>query len=187
LKDLPSTRKAGPFFLRRSKVGATRRFGATESNTQTQTYTDTSDERGTFGITVTINLREAEHSGTIIRLFYRIVDRLGFGFVESVYTSAYAVELTRNGIPFRREAPIDVWYDGARVGAFRADFIVANRVIVEIKACEVLNEAHKKQLLNYLRSSQIEVGLLLHFGPKPAFHRFLYTNDRKPVVSQKRC
>lgn len=109
-------------------------------------------------------------------------DRLGFGYLESVYCNALAHELTCAGIAFEREVPVKVWYDGACVGAFRADFIVAGCVIIEVKACETLHDAHRKQLMNYMRGSTIEVGLLLHFGCKAAFHRIVYTNDRKPEL-----
>jgi GxxExxY protein len=82
-------------------------------------------------------------------------------------------------IVFERETAVDVWYDGVRVGHFRADFLVQGRVIVEAKAAEVLVAADREQSLNYLRGSMLEVGLLLHFGPRPQFHRLIHTNDRK--------
>lgn len=124
-------------------------------------------------------LLDGDITGAILRLFFRVYDRLGFGYLESVYCEALAYELSRAGMPFAREAGTDVWYEGHRVGRFRADFVVAQRVVVEAKACEIVKEAHRKQLLNYLRGSRLEVGLLLHFGPKPRFHRVIYTNDRK--------
>lgn len=127
-------------------------------------------------------LLDAEVTGAIIRLFFRVYDRLGFGYLESVYCEALAYELSRAGMPFAREAALDVWYEGHRVGRFRADFVVAERVVVEAKACEIVNEAHRRQLLNYLRGSRLEVGLLLHFGPKARFHRLIYTNDHKRNV-----
>ena len=82
-------------------------------------------------------------------------------------------------VAFEREVPIDVWYDGEKVGHFKADFLVEGRVILEVKASQAMTEADRKQLLNYLRGSSVEVGLLLHFGPKPVVQRILYTNDRK--------
>ena len=122
----------------------------------------------------------------ILRLFFRVHDRLGFGYLESVYCKALEHEFTKGGIAAERETPIDVWYDGACVGRFRADFVVAGRVIVEVKACEAIDDAHRKQLMNYMRGSRLEVGLLLHFGPKAKFHRVLYTNDRKPELRTPR-
>jgi GxxExxY protein len=114
--------------------------------------------------------------------FYRVYNRLGFGFLESVYKNALAVELTRAGVPFEREAPIDIWYDGSKIGHFKADFLVDGRVILEVKASQLLTETDRAQLLNYLRGSQVEVGLLLHFGPKPRVERMLATNDRKEPI-----
>lgn len=111
--------------------------------------------------------------------FYRVYNRLGFGFLESVYRNALARELTKGGIAFEREVPIDVWYDGALIGHFKADFLVEGRVILETKASHALTEADAKQLLNYLRGSHVEVGLLLHCGPKPAVRRTIYTNNKK--------
>lgn len=111
--------------------------------------------------------------------FYRVYNGMGFGFLESVYRNALARELTKAGVVFEREAPIDVWWDGERVGHFRADFLLEHRVILEVKASLAIGEPDRKQLMNYLRGSEVEVGLLLHFGPKPAVKRILYTNDRK--------
>ena len=115
----------------------------------------------------------------IIAAFYRVYDRLGYGFLESVYKNALANELRRNGIAFEREVAIEVWDLGERVGLFKADFLVEGKIILEVKATQSLCEADRKQLLNYLRGSQIELGLLLHFGEKAKFERLLYTNDRK--------
>ncbi|MDB4874849.1 MAG: hypothetical protein JWM41_1295 [Gemmatimonadetes bacterium] len=127
----------------------------------------------------TAPLLHGDITAEIIRLFLRVYDRLGFGYLESVYRNALAHELTKAGVTFEREATIDVWYDGICVGHFRADFLVEGRVIVEVKACETLVGAHREQVLNYLRGSHLEVGLLLHFGPAAKFRRVLYTNDRK--------
>jgi GxxExxY protein len=95
-----------------------------------------------------------------------------------------ARELTKAGVAFEREVPLDVWYDGAKMGHFSADFLLEGRVIIEVKASQAIGEADRKQLMNYLRASSVEVGLLHHFGPKPLIQRILYTNDRKPFVSQ---
>jgi GxxExxY protein len=111
--------------------------------------------------------------------FLRVYDRLGFGFLESVYRNALAWEFKRAGIAFEREVAIEVWDCGNIVGHFRADFLVEGSVIVEVKASQQLCEADTKQMMNYLRGTAIEVGLLLHFGPKSRHQRFIYTNDRK--------
>jgi GxxExxY protein len=126
-------------------------------------------------------LHEKHLTELIIRLFYRVYDGLGFGFLESVYREALAYEFTRNGLLYKREAGSEVGYEVARVGRFRADFLVEDRIVVEVKATRLLSDADTKQLLNELRCSDKEVGLLLHFGPKAKFHRMIYTNDRKPA------
>jgi len=125
-------------------------------------------------------LLHGQVTGEVLRLFYRVHDRLGFGFLESVYKKALAHEFTKAGIAFEKEVPIQVWYDGICAGFFRADFLVEGAVVVEAKARQTLDDADRKQLMNYMRASAIEVGLLLHFGGKAAFQRILYTNDRKP-------
>jgi GxxExxY protein len=124
-------------------------------------------------------------SGNIIRLFYRVYDRLGFGFLESVYANALAHEFTAAGIQFKREAPIDVWYDGVCVGQFRVDFLVEEQVVLELKASAALVNADRAQLLNYLRCSRMELGFLLHFGPKASYQRLIHTNDRKRDLSRE--
>ncbi|MEP6491124.1 MAG: GxxExxY protein [bacterium] len=127
-------------------------------------------------------LRHGEITGEVLRLFYRVHGRLGFGVLESVCCNALGFEFTKAGLAYQREVPIEVRYDGVCIGVFRADFLVAECVIVEAKACEVLNDAHRKQLTNYMRSCTLEVGLLLHFGVKAKVERILYTSDRKPDV-----
>ena len=116
----------------------------------------------------------------IVGACYRVYDRLGFGFLESVYQNAVANELRRNAIAFERECSIDVWDLGERVGHFRADFMIDGRALLEIKTSATLGDAHRKQLMNYLRATRIEVGLLMNFGEKPKIERLIYTNDRKP-------
>jgi GxxExxY protein len=124
-------------------------------------------------------LREQELTQGIIRCFYRVYDALGFGFLESVYRRAMALELAHAGLCTHSEAVIDVWYREEKVGHSRADLIVEAKLIVEVKASQTLVAADRQQLLNYLRGSPIELGLLLHFGPKARFERLLFTNDQK--------
>ncbi|HEY7234836.1 MAG TPA: GxxExxY protein [Gemmatimonadaceae bacterium] len=124
-------------------------------------------------------LREEGLTGTIIRCFYRVYDEMGFGFLESVYRRALERELREAGLYFESEALIDVWYRGDKVGHFRADLVIDRKVIVEIKASAALGPADRKQLLNYLRASSVELGMLLHFGPKARFERLIFTNDQK--------
>ena len=124
-------------------------------------------------------LAEEALTKRIIQCFYRVYDALGFGFLESVYRRALAFELVESGLIAEPEAVIDVWYRGEKVGHFRADMIVERTVIIETKAAQTLVAADRKQLLNYLRGSPVEVGLLLHFGPRARFERLIFTNDQK--------
>jgi GxxExxY protein len=124
-------------------------------------------------------LIQGETTGRIIGAFYKVYDELGFGFLESVYRRALAIELHKEGLRVACEVATDVCDDGVVVGRYRADMLVNHRVIVETKANEFVSPAHRKQLLNYLRASAIEVGLLLHFGPRPAYQRIVYTNRPK--------
>ena len=112
----------------------------------------------------------------IISGFYEAYNTLGYGFLESVYARAMAVELTLRGLHVEREVMIDVYYKGHRAGSYRADMVVNQRVVVENKASTYLVKADRDQLLNYLRASRLEVGLLLHFGPRPAFNRVVAQN-----------
>jgi GxxExxY protein len=110
-------------------------------------------------------------TGAVLGAFYRVYNALGYGHFESVYGNALAIELRRRGIPFVREAPIVVTYDGEIVGEFRADFVVDSRVILELKATPRLGASDRAQLFSYLRGSGLELGLLLHFGPEPDVRR----------------
>jgi len=125
-------------------------------------------------------LLQADITDKIIGAFFAVYRELGFGFLESVYANALAVELGSRGVVVRREVPVEVLYKGAGVGTFRFDMLVEGAVLVEIKASEYITETDERQLLNYLRATNVEVGLLLHFGPKPKYRRFVYSNSRKP-------
>jgi GxxExxY protein len=131
-------------------------------------------------------LLEADLTGRIIKCFYRVYDVLGFGFLESVYLKAMLLELAAEGLVATAEAAIDVWYRDRKVGHFRADILVEGRVLVEIKASELLPVDSRKQLLNYLRASTVEVGLLLHFGPKAKFQRLIHSTANKAQQSAVR-
>ena len=125
---------------------------------------------------------EGKHSGltgTILRAFFQIHKELGFGFSENVYESALEVLLKELGLTPERQKEILVYYRGKRVGEYKADMIVNGVVLLEIKSVEKLIDAHDAQLLNYLKSTEIEVGLLLNFGHKAEFHRKIYDNSRK--------
>jgi len=112
----------------------------------------------------------------IIEAFYKVNDSLGYGFLEKVYENAMYIELSKRGFDVKRQKNIKVFYKGYIVGDYYADLIINNRIIVELKAAKTLSEEHEAQLLNYLRSTKIEVGLLLNFGKKAEFKRKIYTN-----------
>lgn len=118
----------------------------------------------------------------IIKAYYNVYNELGYGFLERVYENAFLMELKSFGLECAKQKPISVSYKGVNVGEYFADIIVENRVIIEIKACAGLIEEHEAQLLNYLRATDIEVGLLFNFGKKPQFKRQIFENIYKKSV-----
>ena len=131
------------------------------------------------------SLKHRELTDKIIGTFYEVYNELGFGFLESVYEEAMLIALQAKGLKVEQQAPIPVWFRGIRVGNFVADLIVDEVVILELKAVKLLDEAHKAQLLNYLRATQIEIGLLLNFGQRPEFKRLAFNNERKAQRSNR--
>jgi GxxExxY protein len=123
----------------------------------------------------------------IIGAFYDVYNELGFGFLESVYHRAMLHALVQSGLRVETEVNLPVYFRGYLVGDFAADIFVERTVILELKAVEELHPAHEAQLLNYLKASPIELGLLFNFGPKPRFRRLVFSNDRKrsrPLISE---
>ena len=118
-------------------------------------------------------LAEERLTGKVIECFYRVHNLLEFGYFESVYRNALALELGWEGLDVRAETPIEVSYKGHIVGAYRLDLLVEDRVAVEVKATDVLPPTAKRQVLNYLRATTLDVALLLHFGPEARFHRLV--------------
>ena len=119
------------------------------------------------------HLPEWETTRAIIDCFYKVYNGLGYGFLESVYRRALEQELLRAGLTVAREVAVEVFYQRQSVGMFRLDLLVEHRVAVELKATPVLGHTDRRQLLNYLRATSLDVGLLLHFGPQPKFHRIV--------------
>ena len=115
----------------------------------------------------------------IIGAFFGVYRTLGWGFLESVYRRALAVGLRRAGAYVEQEVQLTVRYLGEVVGDFRADLLVDHEVIVEVKTVPLLARPHRAQLINYLKATRCERGLLLNFGPEPQFERLILTNDRK--------
>ncbi len=112
----------------------------------------------------------------IIKAFYKVYNTLGYGFLERVYQKAMLIELRKMGLDCKEEYPVRVYYEEHEVGDYRADIIVEDKVIIENKASESLCEENEFQLINYLKATDIEIGLLLNFGKKPEFRRKIFTN-----------
>ena len=107
---------------------------------------------------------------------FNVYNELKYGHKEQVYQKALAAEFTEKGIPFKREADLSVLYKGEKVGNYRPDFLVYDKIIIELKAVEFIPEIYKKQLLQYLKSTGFQLGLLVNFGsPKLYIQRFIYT------------
>jgi GxxExxY protein len=118
---------------------------------------------------------QKEITGVIIKCFYQVYNRLGYGFLEKVYENALKFELECQGFEVKKQHPIQVFYRGQPVGNYFADLIVNDIVILELKACEVLRQEHECQLINYLKATGIEIGLLFNFGPEADFRRNIFT------------
>lgn len=107
--------------------------------------------------------------------YFNVYNTLGYGFLEKVYENALFIELKNMGSKAQRQVPVKVYYQEQMVGDYYADIIVEDQVIIELKAAEALCEEHEYQLINYLKATNIEVGLLLNFGKKPQFSRIVFT------------
>ena len=117
----------------------------------------------------------------IIKSFYRVYNSLGYGFLEKVYENAMKIELEKIGYHIETQKPLEVFYEKKLVGAYIADMIVERKVIIENKAANALLDTNEDQLLNYLKATEIEVGLLLNFGKKPEFKRKIFENKYKQI------
>lgn len=125
------------------------------------------------------DFKHKELSEKLIETFYKVYNNLGYGFPEKVYENALMIEFKRNGIHAIPQSPIKVIYEGETIGEYYADVLIDNKIIIEIKVAKQLVEEHEAQLLNYLKATDIEVGLLLNFGPKPEIKRKAFDNNRK--------
>jgi GxxExxY protein len=113
----------------------------------------------------------------IIKAFYKVYNTLGYGFLEKVYENAMLIELSNSGLAVENQKRIMVFYEGKVIGEYFADLLVEGKVIVELKAAANLLAEHEAQLINYLKATNIEVGLLLNFGKKPEFKRKIFSNQ----------
>jgi GxxExxY protein len=120
-----------------------------------------------------------ELSDSILKVFYEVYNELGYGFLEKVYQNAMYLELKSQGFKVEVQKQIKVHYKGQLVGDFFADLCIDDLIILELKACDGLVKAHYVQTLNYLKATNIEIGLLLNFGEKPEIKRLIFTNNRK--------
>ena len=118
----------------------------------------------------------------VLKIFYRVYNDLGYGFLEKVYQNSMFLELRNRGFKVEAQKQIKVIYKNIEVGEYYADLMVNDCVIIELKAADCIIEAFENQLLNYLRGTNIEVGLLLNFGPKPEFRRKVFDNTRKKII-----
>jgi GxxExxY protein len=124
-------------------------------------------------------LQERELTGRILGVFFEVYSELGHGFLESVYEDALAIAFTQVGLGFERQHLLSAWFRGHKLGEFKADIVVEGKVLLELKAGRGIERSHEAQLLNYLRCSDIEIGLLLNFGLSPQFRRLAFSNTRK--------
>jgi len=131
------------------------------------------------------NYKHSDLTKTIIKAFYNVYNTLGYGFLEKVYEKALWIELRKFELFVERQKPIHVFYEGELVGEYFADLVVNETVIIELKAAENLCEEHEYQLINYLKATDLEVGLLLNFGEKPQFKRKVFSNSRKIITNHK--
>ncbi len=125
------------------------------------------------------SLKHSQLTDKIIGSFYEVYNELGQGFLESVYRQALALVLRSKGLATEQEKAVQVYFREQSVGLFRTDLVVENAVIVELKVARVLDAAHEAQLLNYLKATRFEVGLLLNFGNRPQFRRMRLDNHLK--------
>lgn len=132
------------------------------------------------------NLKHKDITDKISHAFFKIVyPALGFGFLEKVYENAMVIALRQMGLKVEQRVKIVVYFAGQVIGEYFADLVVEGCVIVELKAVQNLSDEHEAQLLNYLRATPYEVGLLLNFGPQPRFRRKVFDNERKSTVTWK--
>ena len=127
-------------------------------------------------------LLHQEITDIVLKSFYKVYNELGFGFLEKVYENALMIELRNNGLQSSQQSPIKVFYQQTQVGIYFADILVENKIILELKAGEgsIILE-HELQLVNYLKATEYEVGLILFFGEKPTMKRKIFTNQNKKI------
>lgn len=126
-----------------------------------------------------MELLHEELTNAIIKTFYEVYNELGYGFLEKVYQNSLYLELKNKGYKVEAQKKILVYYKGIEVGEYYADLLVEDVIILELKAADCIVKDFENQILNYLRGTECEVGLLLNFGKKPEFKRKIFENHRK--------
>ncbi|MBL0048724.1 MAG: GxxExxY protein [Bacteroidetes bacterium] len=132
------------------------------------------------------NYKYSEISDLIIKCYFNVYNKLGYGFLEKVYENALFFEIRKLGLSCFSQYPIAVYYEENKIGQYYADLIVDDTVIIEVKAAEGLSQEHENQLVNYLKATEIEVGMLLNFGKKPEFRRKVFSSEYKALKNHKR-
>jgi GxxExxY protein len=132
------------------------------------------------------NFKHKDLTDKILKAFYRVYNTLGYGFLEKVYERALALDLASAGLRVARQQPVKVFYGGNPVGDYFADIVVENKIIIEVKIADAICDAHIAQLRNYLKATEMEVGLLLNFGPEPKFARKIFSNENKQQLNEKK-
>jgi GxxExxY protein len=125
--------------------------------------------------------KHSEITDVVIAVFYDVYNEPGFGFLESVYRNSLHLALTEKGLTVESEVPVSVLFRAVSVGDFRADLLVNHLILLELKTAERIIPAQESQVLNYLRATSLELGLILNFGPRPQIKRLLLDNSRKHV------
>jgi GxxExxY protein len=133
-----------------------------------------------------LGLYEEALTESAIGAFFDVYNTLGFGFLENVYVNALHYELTERGHKVARQFAVRVRYKGREIARQRLDLVVDNKLVIEIKSAYDLHPAAARQLYNYLRATDLEVGLLLHFGPKPRMERLISVNRDHANNSEQR-
>lgn len=132
-------------------------------------------------------LLHPELTESILGVYYDVYNEISYGFLESIYRNAMQIALRQAGLVVEHEFPVPVWFRGQTIGQFRGDLLVANKVLLELKAANALDRSHEAQLLHYLRATEIEVGLLLNFGAaRPQFRRLVFENSNKKIRAYPR-
>ncbi|MBG6110860.1 GxxExxY protein [Flavobacterium sp. CG_9.10] len=132
------------------------------------------------------NLLHESITNVILKVYYEVYNELGSGFLEKVYQKAMYFELISLRYKVEAQKQIKVYFKNQLVGEYYSDLLVEDKVIVELKLTELLMNIHIAQIMNYLKATSIEVGLLLNFGEEPEFKRLIFTNDRKINIKNQR-